>query len=164
MNTTLTVITGILVGSASGIGGTIIGSWMTGKSQLATLKAQISAEDARARISEKRELYISFLTQVNEVIGIIVSYPEPEEAEQRKLANRELLRVEKGLINALNTIILLAPAKVSKQADALAQYLVDCTSDMRVGKNSVEYDGSKSLDLVGRFQDVVHADIKSSTP
>jgi hypothetical protein len=88
MSTTAAVITGILVGSASGIGGATIGAWMTGKSQLTALKAQINAEDVRARISEKRELYISFLAQVNEVLAAIHFYPKPEEPSEEYLPMR----------------------------------------------------------------------------
>jgi hypothetical protein len=51
------IVTGVVVGSASGIIGAICGAWMTGRSQIAGLKLGIAAENERAKIAEKRRVY-----------------------------------------------------------------------------------------------------------
>jgi hypothetical protein len=58
MSAWATIVTGALIGSVTGIGGAVIGSWMTGKSQIAALRINLSAEDARAKLDEKRRMYV----------------------------------------------------------------------------------------------------------
>ena len=49
------LITGLV--GLGGIGGTILAARMTGRSQLATLRVNIGAEDRRAAIADKRRTY-----------------------------------------------------------------------------------------------------------
>lgn len=60
------IVTGVAVGSASGILGAICGAWLTARSQMAGLKLGISAENERARIAEKRRIYARCLATFNE--------------------------------------------------------------------------------------------------
>jgi hypothetical protein len=54
-----TVITGVV--GLAGIGGTLLAARMTGKSDAENLRTSISAEDRRARRTEKREIFARFL-------------------------------------------------------------------------------------------------------
>jgi hypothetical protein len=61
------IVTGVVVGSASGIGGAILGAWMNGRSQMAAFRLNITAEDKRARNSEKRRIYAACLAAAHQM-------------------------------------------------------------------------------------------------
>jgi hypothetical protein len=51
------VVAGVVIGSASGIGGAVLGAWMTGRSQMVGLKLDITAEHERGRRAGLRRIY-----------------------------------------------------------------------------------------------------------
>jgi hypothetical protein len=62
------VVTGVVIGSASGIGGALLGAWMNGRSQMAGLRVQLAAEDANAHRADKRQIYGRVLADATELI------------------------------------------------------------------------------------------------
>jgi hypothetical protein len=59
------IVTGVLVGSASGVVGTVLGAWISGRSQRAVLKVNIEAENSRARFADKRAIYAQCLAALD---------------------------------------------------------------------------------------------------
>jgi hypothetical protein len=58
------IVTGVIVGSASGLGGTILGAWVTARSERAGRKVTIEADKARAKAADKRQVYAQSLSQL----------------------------------------------------------------------------------------------------
>ncbi len=80
----LTLITG-LVGVA-GIAGTILSARLTSRSQTANLMLSISEERKRARVTDRRQVYASFMAILNKVaIGAAASAPKLFQRDERNL-------------------------------------------------------------------------------
>ncbi len=71
------LVSGILIGAASGIGGAVAGAWINGRSQLSGLRLNIRAEDKRISLVEKRRLYAQFTARITEFSGAIYDYSRP---------------------------------------------------------------------------------------
>lgn len=54
------IVAGLVIGSASGIGGAVLGAWMNGRQQMSALKLTIATEDERARTTDRRHGYVAF--------------------------------------------------------------------------------------------------------
>ncbi len=71
-----TAITGVV--GLAGIGGTLLSARMTSKSDAENLRTSISAEDARAKLAEKRRAYAAFHASLDNVFAIAAtSNPRP---------------------------------------------------------------------------------------
>lgn len=147
-------MTGILVGSVSGIAGAIIGSWMTGKSQLAILKAQMAAEDARASMAEKRRLYARFLTAISEVSGMLGSIKDPQTVDQTRVLQNKI-----GLANAYNEMLIFGLTNVPGKARLIVDYLDECIKRVADNRNS-KYDVSVLQKLLIDLQGAIREDTR----
>jgi hypothetical protein len=164
MNSWVTLLSGILVGSATGIGGTVIGSWMTGKSQLAALRIRINAEDVRAESKEKRNLYIAFLVGVNELCGALRVYPKSENEEAlRQAANQELTRAQKAAANAIDELALFGPRNLSNMGHMLYEHLEKNTKEARSGTQTWELDYSVIDSLLEEIYKIMRREINADT-
>jgi hypothetical protein len=59
------IVTGVLVGSASGVCGAVLGAWINGRSELAGLRLNIEAQNDRARFADKRGIYAQCLAALD---------------------------------------------------------------------------------------------------
>jgi hypothetical protein len=59
------IVTGVLVGSASGVCGAVLGAWINGRSELAGLRLNIEAQNERARFADKRGIYAQCLAALH---------------------------------------------------------------------------------------------------
>jgi hypothetical protein len=113
------LVTG-LVGVA-GIGGTVLATWMTGKSQTTNLRISIGAENERARLAEKRQIYVRYLAASGELINAMAKqHALGEEADD---ALSTALVYERGaaftsVLNTLGELLLIAPKHVMLLADS----------------------------------------------
>jgi hypothetical protein len=160
MDTFITLITGLIIGSVSGIGGAVIGSWMTGKAQLATLRMQLNADENRSRKNDRRQLYVSFATKANDLIGQIIIYPDRNDRDNAK---RDLLEAQANLIHISNEIMLFGPVKVNRATDNLCVYLTDCSKHLRISGTS-EFSGEKVDEHLGKVAAAMREDIEEGYP
>jgi hypothetical protein len=122
------IVTGVVVGSASGILGTICGAWLTARSQMAGLVLQITAEDERSKITDKRRVYAEFHAALDNLI--IGNQPIKDSWATSSQDERGIMRakVDAGLIalfTALSAVKLIAPKAISERAATLAQLMID---------------------------------------
>lgn len=115
------IVTGVVIGSASGIGGTILGSWMTGRSQLAALRINIAAENDRAEDAEKRRIYARCLAAAESMILPLyleraARYDKRPDWEAFDIALREAVNAR---LVAFAELELIAGSAVLDAADAL---------------------------------------------
>jgi hypothetical protein len=162
VSTIATIAAGVLVGSVSGITGTVIGAWMTGKSQMATLRINIDAENGRRKRDERRILYSGFLTTLTEVIGLLKYYPtDISGSELEKSAFVKLDKAYIPLINAVNDLILLGPHEVIEAAREMMDYIQSCIRRARKDGNP-KYDESVMNPLYSKLSKEMRGDITQS--
>lgn len=103
-----TAITGVV--GLAGIGGTLLSARMTGKSDAANLQVSISAEDRRARCTEKREVFARFLTAASAAQMAAVRYRSHYDPDhpQGDLAEAQSAAVV-AMSQAVSVLILIAP-------------------------------------------------------
>jgi hypothetical protein len=121
------IVTGVVIGSASGILGTICGAWLTARSQMAGLVLQITAEDERGKITDKRRVYAEFHAALDNLI--IGNQPIKDSWATSSQDERGIMRakVDAGLIalfTALSAVKLIAPKAISERATTLAQLMI----------------------------------------
>ena len=61
----------VLITGAVGVGGTALGAWLNGRSQTKTLRLSLDAENERARLAQKRQIYANCMAAFSEVISAI---------------------------------------------------------------------------------------------
>jgi hypothetical protein len=133
------IVTGVLVGSASGIIGTICGAWLTARSQMAGLMLQITAEDQRAKITDKRRVYAEFHAALDNLIidnqsirDSLGTSSHDERGAMRSKADTALV----ALFTALSAVKLTAPKSIGEKADKLAGLMVHEAEALLFGETS----------------------------
>ncbi len=110
-----TVVTGVV--GLAGIGGTLLSARMTGESDAANLRASIRAEDARARLAEKRRIYASCVGALiafsDAVVAVARDRDTPLTPEQHAGLVEESDRARLAAQNAVSEVDLIAPADVA---------------------------------------------------
>jgi hypothetical protein len=116
------ILTGVLVGSASGIGGAICGAWMTARSNLPALKLSINAERERARLADKRQVYARYMASLTDVIvaGSKLGDSVDVSPEEHKAMAVALADSEGPMIAAMSEVKLIAPDDLGRLADEVA--------------------------------------------
>jgi hypothetical protein len=108
----------VIVTGVVGIAGTLLGAWLTSRSQMAGLKVSIQAENERSRRADMGARYAAYLTRVNEMATALNSYPEDGDTEsQRAYAAKELRLAMQSLYDAHNEVTLTAPPGVREAVD-----------------------------------------------
>jgi hypothetical protein len=95
----------VLITGAVGVGGTSLGAWLNGRMQTTNLRLSLDAENERARLSEKRRIYASYLATGNDlyVLAAHLGRMDPE------LARSSLKDANTAIFNAWAEVSLIAP-------------------------------------------------------
>jgi hypothetical protein len=113
------------VAAVAGIGGTILGARMAGKSQLSSLNLSISAENERARVSEKRRIYAQCHAAFNNMVPAVVAARayKVEGITERQISAADRVTVVAGeMYVALSELKLIAPTEVAEAAEQISGY------------------------------------------
>jgi len=143
------IVSGTLIGAASGIGGAVIGAWMNGKSQLTALKLGINAENYRIRLADKRNLYALFTVRVNEMAAAIHDYSHRDDKSNSRLESdrNDLAAAARSAVHAVNEIYLVAPRDVGDAVPELYEYLESLYKMAYGGKRGIPLPDEKVLNL-----------------
>jgi hypothetical protein len=157
------IVTGVLVGSASGIGGALLGAWMNGRSQMASLMLSIAAEDKRARVADKRHVYAAFLTSVNELWTAVMRYPVDEDRDaMERYDDQTLLPAARQMDDRGNELGLIAPEAVVAMRYELRK-IYSAAVQKRVSGTDVPSEFKPAIDdLVQRIAVMMREDLGSS--
>ncbi len=158
------LITGIvgLCGVALGTCGTLLGSWLTAKSQTSNLQLSIKAENERARVAEKRRIYATYMASLESHYSatIRLGYEKDASPELRE----HLLDVHDNATIQMRVaeteLILIAPLGLGKLANASAE-------DLLFYGVQAERDLAAELDFPGikdRLIKGMRVDLGESTP
>jgi hypothetical protein len=161
------IVTGVLVGSASGIIGTICGAWLTARSQMSGLMLQITAEDQRAKIADKRRVYADFHAALDNLIignqSIRDSWEtssQDERAAIRSKADTALV----ALFSAQSAVKLTAPKSIGEKADKLAGLMVGETEPLLFGEmGGWDESGDDFLEQRSKLYRAMRADLGTSS-
>jgi len=118
------IVTGVIVGSASGIGGALLGAWMNGRSQLSALKLTITAENERARNAEKRRIYARCMAACETATSALIVdriAAERGTPEQKDAAFAALQEAYDAKAIAFAELDLIAPDSVVHAGDHLSE-------------------------------------------
>src|SRR5271156_2727628 len=124
----LPVVTGFV-----GILGTGLGTWLTGRKQTLNLQLSISAEEARLRRDEKRQVYAAFLASINQEVTALARYRNSKTHKMLELPWPEVLQAGTISSNNLLELALIAPDNIVKYANDLSIWIgklnVDITKE-----------------------------------
>ena len=134
------VASGILVGAVSGIGGAVAGAWMNRKSQIVTLRLNISAEENRIRLTEKRRLYAQVIEKVTELSVAIEAYSEQigKSDSQIKSEYNHLELTVKSFTNTANETSLIAPEYLNTTIGMLHERLSEYIRKVHKGTRNIK--------------------------
>ncbi len=116
-----TAITGAV--GLAGIGGTLLSARMTGMSDAKNLRTSIRAEDARARLADKRRIYagcVAALTAYSDAT-VAANTSKILLAEQRAELEYEVGRTRLAAQVAVSEVDLIAPPEVAIMAHRATQ-------------------------------------------
>jgi hypothetical protein len=110
-----TVVTGVV--GLAGIGGTLLSAKLTSKSDAANLRTSIAAEDARAKVAEKRRIYANCLAALSAYVAAktVPLTNLPPEAGIR--FREEINRTQLAAANAVYEVQLIGPSEVALLAN-----------------------------------------------
>jgi hypothetical protein len=117
------IVTGIVVGSASGVGGTVIGGWMTGRQQRAGLGWSIAAERERAHRADKRDVYVRCIRAFNATFASMIRRQAPDKAKFPRAA-QGYDEAMNELMNVIYEMALIAPVEVRRKMGAAEKQLM----------------------------------------
>lgn len=111
------VVTGVV--GLAGIGGALLSARMTSKSDAANLRTRISAEDARARLAEKRHIYANCLTALTACASATdkAARGTALPAAQHAQLLEETTRTQLASANAVSEVDLIGPIEVARLAN-----------------------------------------------
>jgi hypothetical protein len=104
-----TVIAGA-VGAIGGVGATLAGAWMNGRSQMAGLRLGIAADNDRAKVAEKRRIYAACLTALSDDLSAAIRRETFANTEETGKYGAALLTA----LNAVSELQLVAPSEVGR--------------------------------------------------
>ncbi len=102
------IVTGAVIASVTGVGGAILGAWMSGRQQMAGLKLNIRADDDRMREAERRRIYAAYIAALT---GMALAGLNIE--DHREGATKEQLAELERELNVATAICVTAQAEVS---------------------------------------------------
>jgi hypothetical protein len=127
------IVTGAV--GAAGIGGTLLGSWLTGRQQMAGLRLTIADSKEREHSAEKRKIYAECMSRFQEALEPVLRDRVGrrrirEDGEGPWLANLDAVAQAKTALDvAVNQVALIAPQEVVRLAasagDAFNRYVRD---------------------------------------
>jgi hypothetical protein len=123
----------ILITGAVGIGGTALGTWLTGRQQTKNLQLTISTDNERAQRGDKQPFYVNFLSAITTAVSAaraLRDYGTDANDEERRALVDQKDQALVHLVNADSELALLAPPGLTELADDSAgqveQYANDC--------------------------------------
>jgi hypothetical protein len=131
------IVTGIAVGSASGILGAICGAWLTARSQMAGLKLTISADDERTRLAEKRRIYARCLAALNNA-WLGRSYLDVPDADVILAYAKEYKVMMGECLNSVFEAALIAPDEIPDIAQDAANGIMNNGKNDRPFPNAID--------------------------
>jgi hypothetical protein len=109
----------VLITGVVGIGGTALGAWLNGRTQTKTMQLSLAAENERARLAEKRRVYVAHQAALNRLFTASQLSGTPTEREYSSLADART-----ALYTATAEVVLIAPKNMQQTArDILVQML-----------------------------------------
>jgi hypothetical protein len=120
-----TVVTGAV--GVAGIAGTIWAAKIASKSATSDLKLSISAENERARLAEKRRIYVAYLSSTTRYSLTSGTTQIARESGQKLLSENQFSEHTAALValgNSLGEVRLIAPQDVGVLADQLSGVLI----------------------------------------
>lgn len=114
-------ITGVV--GIAGIGGSILSAKLAGKSAAQNLQTSISADNERARLADKRQVYVRYQVSLTEFLGTVNKLQQHAE----HFSPGELIDLIDKAYNAMASVMsemmLAAPAELAHQASDLSMTL-----------------------------------------
>jgi hypothetical protein len=154
------VVTGVLIGSATGIGGAVLGAWMNGRSQMAGLKLSIAAENERAARAERQRAYVAFLTSVNALSVALRVYPhEADDSPKRQYEDLKLLPAAQHLLDTCNELSLIAPFAIMMTAGEIRDVCLGVVRRVESGGAVPRDERSALPGLINRISHAMSADL-----
>jgi hypothetical protein len=101
----------ILITGVVGVGGTALGAWLNGRTQTKTLRLSLDAENKRARLADKRRVYVSCIAAISEVFNAILKvsmFPDKSGGVRESLLS-EYSAALASLLNATSELQLVGP-------------------------------------------------------
>ena len=107
----------VLITGAVGVGGTALGAWLNGRTQTKTLRLSLDAENARARLAEKRRVYAALLAALNNYSRLGRSLDlDPS----LPLNRTELNDAQARIFDAASEVIVIAPRQLGIQVSEIS--------------------------------------------
>jgi hypothetical protein len=150
----------VLITGAVGIGGTALGAWLNGRTQTKTLQLSISAENERAQLARKRQMYADCMTAFTAVI-FTIAVLEQELARKKESSQDAQAQYQKAVdatFTALAALELGAPREVSSPALKLKDKLVELSS-ATLGRESTDSIGGQIPSLRKDLKRAMRADL-----
>ena len=123
-------ITGLV--GVVGIGGTLLSARMTSKSDAENLRTSISAEDARAKVAEKRRIYancLAALVAASMASGAARAANDNPAVEFRMETLQRAMAAQQAAMNAVSEVQLIGSPEVSVLAMHCSMAATDTSSD-----------------------------------
>ena len=154
------VVSGFLIGAASGIGGAVLGAWMNGRSQLKALRISVDAEDNRSKLADRRHLYALFISKANDLGNAVYSYSRPAGKNKSQIESEriDLEAARKSVLQTANEIILVAPADVVDAVSEMYDNLITLYDKACDGMREIDADETTS-NLAVKSQEIMRRDL-----
>jgi hypothetical protein len=132
-----TVVSTAIAGAVglAGIGGTLLAARMTSKSDAENLRMSISAEDARAKLAEKRRIYANCLAALMDFTNALERWghetklpPEQRNAEGQD----EVVRTRRAAYHTVSEVELIGPTEVARLASRVISALLGSDQNTRL--------------------------------
>jgi hypothetical protein len=132
-----TITTGVV--GLAGIGGAILSSRMASSSAVSNLHTSITAEDRRAKVTEKRRIYARYLASLIEVVATSADLEDHGDEDDPDNKKALMVRVDESivtLVNALTELQLLAPVSLGRRADDIGRAMNEHANKVLRGEES----------------------------
>jgi hypothetical protein len=121
------VVTGVV--GLAGIGGTLLSARMAARSAVENLRTSISAEDARAKVAEKRRIYASCLAALG-AHATANAFPLTTVSPEAGIRfQEEIIRTRSTAMNAVFEVQLISPSEVAGLANITLLALLNADLD-----------------------------------
>jgi hypothetical protein len=106
----------------AGVTGTIIAAKITGDSATQGVKLSITAENDRARLADKRQIYARAMAAFSTAVAVA---KEAKEAEAHTSDEKNFAAARLGAVNQVNEMMLIAPRSIAELASQAMTRLDD---------------------------------------
>jgi hypothetical protein len=119
------LVTGVV--GIAGIGGTLLSAKMTSKSAAENLRTSIAAEDARAKLAEKRRIYANCMAALTACASATDNTERGTDLPPAQFAEllEELSRTRQAAMNATYEVQLIGPIEVARLTNRAIRALLD---------------------------------------